>query len=345
MPVGFGFSAGDFIAGIGLIGTIINCLKDASNPSLEYQELIRQLYSLQSALIQVKNIKFDGPQHAEAVALWQAASHCHQAVDEFWTTIQKYQPHLREGGSGSLVKDSWRKVKWATCKKGDLAKFKSNLSAHTAAIQLLLNTLQLGHQSQRDQSLAGKIQDLYFACMQGFSAATTATSEYCTVSLLTLRRLLIVFKRGSEIKEASEYGGRSLSILSLPYQVERQQPVYLIDALGKAAPFHLEFVRSAEALKAVLKINFQKIENCAPMIERGNFAIQDAFTKRDIDLNKEWDVCFLPGQKVEMSMVFTKFFNPEMRGCQCPHCLKDSPGLPNEEAEWFVRSKPTENNL
>jgi hypothetical protein len=32
----------------------------------------------------------------------------------------------------------------------------------------------------------------------------------------------------------------------IPGQVERQQPVYLIDALGKASPFHLEFVRSAE---------------------------------------------------------------------------------------------------
>jgi hypothetical protein len=35
-------------------------------------------------------------------------------------------------------------------------------------------------------------------------------------------------------------------ITRIPGQVERQQPVFLIDALGKASPFHLEFVRSAE---------------------------------------------------------------------------------------------------
>lgn len=143
MSVGFGFSTGDFIAGIDLIGTIINALNDASTASLEYRELIRQLYSLESALIQVKKVKFDGAQHAETVGLWQAASQCHQAIDDFWKTIQKYQPHLREGGSNSRIKDSWMRVRWSLCKKDDLAKFKINLSAHTASIQLLLNTLQM----------------------------------------------------------------------------------------------------------------------------------------------------------------------------------------------------------
>lgn len=36
------------------------------------------------------------------------------------------------------------------------------------------------------------------------------------------------------------------AILRIPGQVEGQRPVYLIDALGKHSPFHLEFIRSAE---------------------------------------------------------------------------------------------------
>lgn len=35
-------------------------------------------------------------------------------------------------------------------------------------------------------------------------------------------------------------------VTRIPGQVERQQPVYLLDALGKTSPFHLEFIRSAE---------------------------------------------------------------------------------------------------
>ena len=35
-------------------------------------------------------------------------------------------------------------------------------------------------------------------------------------------------------------------VTSIPGQIDRQQPVYLIDAIGKSSPFHLEFVRSAK---------------------------------------------------------------------------------------------------
>jgi hypothetical protein len=38
-------------------------------------------------------------------------------------------------------------------------------------------------------------------------------------------------------------------ISRIPGQVDRQQPVYLIDALGRHSPFHLEFIRSADVRK------------------------------------------------------------------------------------------------
>lgn len=40
-------------------------------------------------------------------------------------------------------------------------------------------------------------------------------------------------------------------ITRIPGQVERQQPVYLMDALGKIAPFHLEFVISVLGLRSM----------------------------------------------------------------------------------------------
>jgi hypothetical protein len=35
-------------------------------------------------------------------------------------------------------------------------------------------------------------------------------------------------------------------VTRIPGQIERQQPVYFIDALGRHQPFHLEFIMSAE---------------------------------------------------------------------------------------------------
>ncbi|KAL4873308.1 hypothetical protein BDV12DRAFT_100259 [Aspergillus spectabilis] len=95
-----------------------------------------------------------------------------------------------------------------------------------------------------------------------------------------------------------------LFIRQIPGQIERHQPDYLIDALYRECPFYLEFIRSAEALVAVLKINL-KDAGCGPeMIDRGDFVIEDAGTQTSIDLTQDWDLCYYPGQRVAMSMVF-----------------------------------------
>jgi hypothetical protein len=54
-----------------------------------------------------------------------------------------YQLRLRSGGSGRRVKDGWRKVKWAICKKDDLVKLKADLVGHTESIELLLMSIQM----------------------------------------------------------------------------------------------------------------------------------------------------------------------------------------------------------
>lgn len=40
-------------------------------------------------------------------------------------------------------------------------------------------------------------------------------------------------------------------ITTIPAQVERQEPVYLLDALGRTSLFHLEFVRSPEVSSSI----------------------------------------------------------------------------------------------
>jgi prephenate dehydratase len=141
MSVGFGFSAGDFIAAANLVQIVIDALRDSGDSSTEYRSLISQLYTLENALFRVKRLELDD--HAEVIALRQAAAQCQNTIDEFWIKIEKYQPSLRTGGSGSRVRDGWRKVKWAVCKKEDVVKFKADLMAHTESIELLLTTVQM----------------------------------------------------------------------------------------------------------------------------------------------------------------------------------------------------------
>ena len=51
MAVPFGFSAGDFIAAIELVGTVIDALNSTSGARAEYGELVSQLIGLQTTLI------------------------------------------------------------------------------------------------------------------------------------------------------------------------------------------------------------------------------------------------------------------------------------------------------
>lgn len=142
MSVGFGFSVGDFIAALDLIANVVDALRESGDASKRYRELVRQLDSLESVLLRVKRLELDESQHAEHVALQQAASQCQRTVDEFWKKIKKYQPTLGLARS-SRLKEGWMKVRWAVCKKEDVNAFKTDIAAHTESIQLLLTTIQM----------------------------------------------------------------------------------------------------------------------------------------------------------------------------------------------------------
>ena len=141
MSVGFGFSVGDFISALNLVGTVIDSLRTSGSSSTQYRSLISELYVLEDTLIRVKRL--DHTQNSERIALGQAAAYCRQTVDGFMRKIEKYQPHLGKGGSGNKVKDAWMKVKWAVCKSEDIETFKAELRGHRGAIEVLLLTLQM----------------------------------------------------------------------------------------------------------------------------------------------------------------------------------------------------------
>jgi len=128
-------------------------------------------------------------------------------------------------------------------------------------------------------------------------------------------------------------------ITRIPGQVEHQQHVYLLDELGKRANFNLGFIRSkkvctypklgacnANTFKAFLNVledNMRHVKDGPGIITRGEFVIQESRTKRLIDLSRDWNNCFLLGQRVEMSIAFQR---PSIGSGACPGC-KATPRL------------------
>ncbi|KAL8798929.1 MAG: hypothetical protein Q9182_006276 [Xanthomendoza sp. 2 TL-2023] len=321
--VGFGFSVGDFIGAIKLVGTVIDALSASSKSSAELQELLRQFQSLENALREIENLRVDDTLHAEVLALKQSAAQCQDPITAFLRKMEPYQSHLLvNGGASNSLQSKWRKIKWALCEKNDVVRLKIDLLAHTESIQLLLSTIQmkhldLGQKSQKtmQSSIASIMQASFSSCMRKMSVMGTAISTisaHAQECLENSRRIismnLRVFQVVLEVQNL---------LKSMPGQVERQQPVYLNDALGRYAPFHLEFIRSKEALISVLSINFKWVGSASRMIMNGDFAIHDSRTQRDIDLNRPWEECFIPGQQVDMSMIFER---RDPGSTLCPRC-------------------------
>lgn len=145
----FGFSVGDFLAALKLVGTIIDALRASGHSSTRYRNLLTELYTLEDALIRVKRLDIaddddNGSQASERMALQQAAGLCQRSMYEFYKKIEKYQPHLTmRATGGDWLKDGWMKIKWATCRTEDVELFQAELRGHRGSIEILLLTLQL----------------------------------------------------------------------------------------------------------------------------------------------------------------------------------------------------------
>jgi len=283
MPVAFGFSIGDFIAAIELVRTVIDTLRESSNSGTSFRALISELYALETALLHAKRLDTEIYSSVNISSLRQVASQCQDTINEFWKKAQKYQPHLQRSGTNSKVKDAWYKIKWALCKEDDLANFRAQIRGHTSSLDILLSTIQLEALTidrRKQNSLANMIQNFSCSILNKLGVITTTIAESVRqgkelfeVSTQIVQGNLRLFQAVHDIQ---------LVILKIPGQVQRQQPVYLIDPLNKESPFHLEFVRSVDGLLAVLKDNL-KASGCGPqMIDEGGIRDRrDRNTKDD----------------------------------------------------------------
>lgn len=117
---------------------------------------------------------------------------------------------------------------------------------------------------------------------------------------------------------------------NLPAQVLLQKPVMFLDALDRLAPIHLEWINSQEAFLAVLKVRFKHLG--LRMIENGRFALQATKTKRDVNLDTPWEVCLLPGQTYDMSMLFRASSSDTTTTCTA--CHHTCSGKADEDITW-----------
>ena len=134
----FGFSIGDFIAVGTLIIDITNSLREADGSKLEYQELLRELESLQHALSHLDKLQLRDSPSTTLDSIKYAALSCRRPLEDFLRKIQKYDRSLGVWSKRSQWKSATGKLQWAYGHKEEIQKLQSYLNIHIGTINLLL---------------------------------------------------------------------------------------------------------------------------------------------------------------------------------------------------------------
>jgi hypothetical protein len=136
------FSASDFIATLTLVHDVIGALRNDTNTSTAFSDLMRELYSLERALIQVKGVKASPGQETDLDAIKQAAIQCQATIDRFLDKDKNFRPlpgHVIE-------KHRWKaglhRFHWQVSKKHHIDQFRAALAGHSSSINMLLAVFQ-----------------------------------------------------------------------------------------------------------------------------------------------------------------------------------------------------------
>jgi len=149
----FGFSVGDFVATIQLIGTATKALRQTKGASKQYQQAILELELLEDTLKKVQRL---GPSAQNATTIQKiqlCASACHTPLAEFIATIEKFGRHLDPDRNAvrsfaKHVTRSGRKIQWAVAVEEDLARLKASIAPYLSMINILLQVERLEETSR-----------------------------------------------------------------------------------------------------------------------------------------------------------------------------------------------------
>ncbi|KAH8592186.1 hypothetical protein B0O99DRAFT_689964 [Bisporella sp. PMI_857] len=331
MPVTFG-SVGDIVAVCLIIKDLVDALDKSRGSSAEYQQIIRELWTLDRVLLQVIQLSESYRDciefHVLGITVVQAVENCRRSMNDFLGKVRKYERSLRDQGSGNFLKDSARKLQWQVFKREEMEKFRFeimsqssfiNISIATAEANMLrINDKKLQNRLDQEQARVAKAEDKHTQSLFELKAIGTENNRLTAQVSNQLKDLLQLKwprKLASDIYAIVQKTYRMnvtiystvMSIKSLlPSYLERgliDEPFILEDAIGRHTPVHLQFISSWEAFESVLEHRFRDTSGYQRVLDR-QWALQELTTHRDIKRTTPWDKAVFPGQRIGMDMIF-----------------------------------------
>ncbi|KAH7086801.1 hypothetical protein FB567DRAFT_51569 [Paraphoma chrysanthemicola] len=168
MPVTFG-SVGDLIAVCLLVKDCVEALSDSNGSSAEYKAVVRELYILEKALLEIGVLSQTQATTPELVALFTSADatvdQCRKLLESFKAKIQPYDKQLGSQSTSNSVQKvcngSARKLLWQVRMKDEVTRFRAEVVAHSVSIGQLLAAATMHTvkaQSDKLESRIGALQ-------------------------------------------------------------------------------------------------------------------------------------------------------------------------------------------
>jgi hypothetical protein len=145
MPITFG-SVGDIIAVCLLVKDCAEALSDTNGSSAEYQAVIRELYVLEKALLEIgvlARIHATTPELKSLfISIATTVDQCRKSLEAFRAKTKTYDAYLAQGCGKSAAQrvfaGSAKKILWQVKMKDEIARFRAELIAHSISIDQLL---------------------------------------------------------------------------------------------------------------------------------------------------------------------------------------------------------------
>ncbi|KAE9373748.1 hypothetical protein N431DRAFT_338810 [Stipitochalara longipes BDJ] len=357
MSITFG-SVGDIIAVGQIAWSLAQALTDSKGSAKEYQGLIKELRAFERAVLQIVALwqNYDSPD----VVTTDVTKDWLDTLRVFQEKIdKKYGRCLAGSGSGNWVKDASKKVLWLK-EKEDILELRRKLSSASDTITMLT----LAAMAKSNKLAEGEIKFRVRVVHLMLEDAKTHAEEHATqlkaiddkIEVQSKTSDLILSNVKSGIVSLTQVHSIAIDIKNILYffqsHMRLQQstprgigtgwqydPVTLEDALGFRVPIPLEIVTSWKILDLILLERFEKRPGYQKVL-RGEFAIEEGITGRDISRENEFAMCFRPGQKIDMSMIFS---NLDTSSNHCPRCRTKSEASAEARTQctscqmWFQR--------
>lgn len=146
MPITFG-SVSDIISVSSIIKNIVQALGESRGSAAEYQEIIRELSTLDRVFLEVEQLSSIKERSIELNVLYTTADDiidaCRKCLHNFLEKCQKYDASLGEGKKENLFRDVSRKIQWRLVERQELDRFRRDIDTHSSCLNILLITLNV----------------------------------------------------------------------------------------------------------------------------------------------------------------------------------------------------------